>query len=72
MTNSKGEKLGKSLGNGLWLNSNLTSPYDFYQFFWKSSDDEVEKLLNFLTFVSKEKIEDIMKNHRINLEDRIA
>lgn len=30
LTNSKGEKLGKSLGNGLWLDSSMTSPYEFY------------------------------------------
>jgi len=32
----------------------LTSSYEFYQFFWATSDDEVEKYLNYLTFVPEE------------------
>lgn len=68
LTNSKGEKLGKSLGNGLWLDNSLTSAYEFYQFFWLTADDEVEKYLNYLTFVPNEKIKDIMTQHLVNTE----
>ncbi len=31
LTNSKGEKMGKSSGNGIWLDPGLTCVYDFYQ-----------------------------------------
>jgi tyrosyl-tRNA synthetase len=72
LTNSKGEKLGKSMGNGLWCNPEQTSPYDFYQFFWKTADDEVEQLLKSLTFVSSEEIQSIMTEHLKHKEKRIA
>lgn len=68
LTNSKGEKLGKSLGNGLWLNHDLTSPFEFYQSFWLTADDEVEKYLNYLTLVPKEKISEVMKEHFVDTE----
>lgn len=31
ITNESGEKLGKSLGNALWLDDNLSTPYECYQ-----------------------------------------
>lgn len=31
LTNSKGEKMGKSSGNGVWLDPSMTCVYDFYQ-----------------------------------------
>jgi tyrosyl-tRNA synthetase len=34
ITNDNGEKLGKSLGNALWLDENLSTPYECYQVSW--------------------------------------
>jgi len=31
ITNDQGEKLGKSVGNALWLDENLSTPYECYQ-----------------------------------------
>lgn len=66
LTTSSGEKFGKSAGNAIWLNSQLTSTYDFYQFFLKAADDEVEKLLKIFTFHSLEHIQALMKEHQVS------
>ncbi|CAI2363092.1 unnamed protein product [Moneuplotes crassus] len=65
LTDSKGEKLGKSAGNALMLDSRVNSPFNFYQFFINTQDDVVEKLLKNLTFMSNEKVEEIIKDHQI-------
>jgi len=38
LLSSTGEKFGKSVGGNVWLDSSLTSPYDYYQF-WRNTDD---------------------------------
>lgn len=64
LTDSQGNKFGKSTGGGsLWLDKNKTSPYLMYQFLLNQPDEEVEKLLNWLTFISIEKIQEIMTKH---------
>ena len=39
ITNSDGTKMGKSQGKAIWLNSDLLSPYEFWQF-WRNTDDK--------------------------------
>ena len=46
---SKGEKIGKSAGNAIWINEEKTSPYDFYQYFRNTQDDLVETFLKIYT-----------------------
>lgn len=56
LTNSQGQKMGKTVGGALWLNPEKTSPYDFYQY-WRNVDDaDVEKCLALLTFVPMEEV----------------
>ncbi len=51
LTNSQGQKMGKTVGELLWLDPKKTSPYDFYQY-WRNVDDaDVEKCLALLTFL---------------------
>ena len=51
LTNSQGQKMGKTVGGALWLDPKKTSPYDFYQY-WRNVDDaDVEKCLALLTFL---------------------
>ena len=46
-----GTKMGKTSGNAVWLDPNLTSPYDFYQV-WRNTDDSlVVKYLKMMTYV---------------------
>ena len=63
LTKSDGTKFGKSEGKAIWLNREKTSPYEMYQFFFNAEDDKVIDYLKFLTFLSKEEIEAIEKEH---------
>ncbi|QIK16482.1 tyrosine--tRNA ligase [Blattabacterium sp. DPU] len=60
-----GIKFGKSeKGENIWLDGKKTSPYKFYQFWINISDFEVEKYIRIYTFFSKEKIENLICEHR--------
>lgn len=58
LTDSQGNKLGKSLDGAIYLDPNKTSPFKFYQFWVRSEDSMVIKYLKLLTFLSKEEIEE--------------
>ena len=57
ITNSDGTKFGKSEGNAVWLDPNLTSPYAFYQFWLNTDDADVVFRLKVFTFLSRSEIE---------------
>ncbi|EJY95450.1 tyrosine--tRNA ligase [Staphylococcus arlettae] len=54
---SDGKKFGKSEGGAIWLDSAKTSPYEFYQFWINTSDDDVIKFLKYFTFLEHSEIE---------------
>lgn len=56
VTTLDGKKFGKSEGNAVWLDANLTSPYHFYQFWINIDDKDVIKFLKYYTFLSLEEI----------------
>jgi tyrosyl-tRNA synthetase len=51
MTTSSGEKFGKSAGNAVWLDPARTSPYEFYQYWMKTEDRDVERWLKAFSFL---------------------
>jgi len=57
ITNSDGKKFGKSEGNAVWLDAELTSPYAFYQFWLNVEDADVIDRLKVFTFLPKSEIE---------------
>ena len=59
ITNSDGKKFGKSEGNAVWLDSELTSPYAFYQFWLNVEDADVIDRLKVFTFLTKAEIEEL-------------
>jgi len=61
ITNSDGTKFGKSEGNAIWLNPELTSPYAFYQFWLNTADADVVDRLKVFTFRSREEIEELAR-----------
>ncbi|WWC86599.1 tyrosine-tRNA ligase [Kwoniella dendrophila CBS 6074] len=63
LTTSTGEKFGKSAGNAVWLDERRTSPAEFYQFFLRTTDEDVAKYLKLFTFLPIEQIESIMAEH---------
>ncbi len=56
-----GTKFGKSESGALWIDENLTSPYELYQYFVNASDKDVSNYLRTLTLLSREEIEDLEK-----------
>ena len=69
---ANGVKFGKTEGNALWLDKNKTSSYELYQYLINSDDSCVIDYLKKLTFLSKEEIEIIEKEHNKAPEKRIA
>ena len=61
ITDSKGEKIGKSAGNAVWVNEEKTSPYEYYQYFRNTPDDLVEKFLKIFTEIPLDEIEKLSK-----------
>ena len=73
LVDSQGQKYGKSSDTGaIWLDPNLTTPYQFYQFFMNIPDQEVEALLKRLTFLPLTEIETIMNQHNELPDNRLA
>ena len=61
LTDSSGQKFGKTAGNAVWLDKNRTSVFDYYQF-WRNVDDtDVFRLLYFFTALPSEEIESFKK-----------
>lgn len=61
ITDSKGEKIGKSAGNAVWVNEEKTSPYEYYQYFRNTPDDLVEKFLKIFTEIPLNEIDRLAK-----------
>ena len=81
LTTSSGAKFGKSAGNAIWLNEELTTVYDFYQvgvirctsfidltplqFFMKTSDVDVGRYLKLFTLLPLEHIQQVLEDHSV-------
>jgi len=61
-----GSKFGKSAGNAIWLDSSMTSSYEFFQFIRNVNDQDIEKMFSIFTFISTDEIENHLKNENIN------
>jgi tyrosyl-tRNA synthetase len=59
ITTSSGEKMGKTAKGAVWLDSERTSPYDYYQFWVNSDDRDVARFLALFTFLPMEEIHQI-------------
>ncbi|XP_026751469.1 tyrosine--tRNA ligase, mitochondrial [Galleria mellonella] len=70
VTTEEGDKFGKSAGNAIWLNPEKTSPFSLYQYFVRTKDTDVERLLKLFTFYSLGEIKDIMFKHKQHPEQR--
>ena len=68
LTDSQGNKMGKTAGNAVWLDPNKTTPFDFYQYWRNVGDADVMKCVRMLTFLPLEQIDemDTWKDARIN------
>ncbi len=59
LTDSQGNKMGKTAGNAVWLDPNKTSPFDFYQYWRNIEDADVVKFIRMLTFLPLEEIDEM-------------
>lgn len=64
ITKADGGKFGKTESGNVWLDSNRTTPYQFYQFWLNATDADAEKWIKIFTFLPKENIESILEDHR--------
>ncbi len=69
---STGKKFGKSEGGAVWLDPAKTSVFEFYQFWFNTSDAEVEEYLLKMTLVSKQDIDAVMQEQKQNPAARPA
>lgn len=69
---SDGKKFGKSEKGALFLDPNLTSPFQLYQYFMNVPDEDAIRFLKIFSFLSKEEIEDIAREHFANPGARIG
>ena len=61
LTNSEGKKMGKTEKGAVWLDSEKTSPYEFYQYWRNVGDDDVIKCMKLLTFIPMDQIREYEK-----------
>lgn len=71
ITKSDGSKFGKTEKGNIWLDPEKTSPYQFYQFWLNSSDEDSKRFIRIFTFIPKEEVEAIEKSHNEAPEMRL-
>ena len=77
ITKADGGKFGKTESGNVWLDSMLTTPYKFYQFWLNVSDADAEKYIKIFTLLSKEEVAVLVKEqgaapHLRPLQKRLA
>ncbi len=73
LTTASGEKMGKTVNGAVWLNADMLSPYDYYQF-WRNVDDaDVSTLLRRFTVLPMDEIKKLeaLKGQDINEAKKI-
>lgn len=69
ITDSNGNKIGKSAGNAVWVNEEKTSAYDYYQYFRNTPDELVEKFLKIFTEIPLEEIAELSAKQGAELNE---
>ncbi|MBL7473845.1 tyrosine--tRNA ligase [Robertkochia sediminum] len=64
ITKADGSKFGKSEGGNVWLDATKTSVYKFYQFWLNTSDEDAEKYIKIFTFLDRETVENLIREHK--------
>jgi tyrosyl-tRNA synthetase len=71
ITKADGSKFGKTEQGNVWLDAGKTSPFQFYQFWLNASDEDAEKWIKVFTFLSKDAIEMLIHEHKMNPAERV-
>jgi len=72
VTKADGSKFGKSESGNIWLDPLKTSPYEFYQFWINTADDDIEKRLKQFTFLTPVDIDALLDDMKVHPEARNA
>jgi tyrosyl-tRNA synthetase len=71
ITKADGGKFGKTEQGNVWLDPEKTTPYQFYQFWLNTSDEDAEKYIKVFTFLEKEEIETLVEEHKQAPHERV-
>jgi tyrosyl-tRNA synthetase len=71
ITKADGGKFGKTEKGNIWLDAAKTSPYEFYQFWVNVSDEDAERYIKIFTFISKEEIDTLIAQHKLEPHMRL-
>jgi tyrosyl-tRNA synthetase len=77
ITKADGKKFGKTEEGNIWLDPEKTTPYEFYQFWLNTADEDAEKYLKIFTLLSQEEIQSLsdahaQEPHKRILQNRLA
>lgn len=71
ITKTDGGKFGKTESGNVWLDAARTTPYQFYQFWLNASDTDAEKWVRIFTFLTRDAIEMLIHEHKMNPAERV-
>lgn len=63
ITKADGTKFGKTESGNVWLDAEKTSPYEFYQFWLNTSDEDAAKYIKIFTMLTRENIDQLTREH---------
>lgn len=63
ITKADGSKFGKTETGNIWLSSEYTSPYKFYQFWLNTADDDAKRYIKIFTELTEKEITDLIAEH---------
>jgi len=72
VTTSTGQKLGKTEGNALYLDPEMTTPYEMYQYWINTADEDVGRFLKVFTFLPLAEIAEIEREQAANPASRVG
>ncbi len=72
ITNADGSKFGKTEAGAVWLDVARTSIYQFYQYWVRVDDRDVVRYLNFFTFLHRDDVDALARQHSEQPQARIA
>lgn len=71
VTKADGSKFGKSEKGNIYLSRDLTSPYEFYQYWLNVSDEDAERFIKMFTFLDQDEIKQLASEHQEAPHQRI-
>ena len=72
LTKSDGSKFGKTAGGSIWLDPELTSAYEFFQYWLNTEDADIEKFLKVFSFKTRSEIENLLTEFKTDPGKRTA